>query len=349
MKVTDINGVKIYDLNAAKSLKQYLDEQKKTKSSLRKLRQNQDELELIADFEFNNTASNIKVSNDGAYMIASGVYPPRIKIFETSEMSVKCERGIDAEVLKLSILSDDYSKIAMLLHDRYIELHAQYGRHFRIRVPKVGRDMVYMPPSCDLVTVGASNEIYRLNLEQGRFLAPLESDSEEINCVTYSNSLHCLATGGIDGVVEMWSMDERNKLLEIPVKGHKAFENYDMSEITALQFSDDGMYLAIGNETGKVRLFDIRYPVPLFEKQHQYRLPIMNIRHHESSRTVMSQDKKIIKIYERDTGNLYTNVQPKKEINDFCVYKQSGLIFTACEQEKIGSYFVPSLGTAPKW
>ena len=295
----------------------HLDDIKQQKSKSRDKFKDEDELELIADFEFNNTASNIKVSNDGFYLVGAGVYPPRIKIFETQEMSVKCERGIDAEVLKLSILSDDYTKIAMLLHDRYIELHAQYGRHFRIRVPKVGRDMVYLPPTCDLVTVGASNEIYRLNLEQGRFLAPLESDSEEINSVVYNNKLHCLATGGIDGVVEMWSMDDRQKLVEIPVKDHKAFQNYDMSEITSLAFSDDGMYLAIGNEVGKVRLFDIRYPVPIFEKQHQYRLPIMNIKFHETSRTVLSQDNKIIKIFERDTGNLYTNLQPKKEINDF--------------------------------
>jgi hypothetical protein len=46
MKVTEINGIKTYDLNAAKSLKQYLDDQKNSKMSLRKLRQNDDELEL---------------------------------------------------------------------------------------------------------------------------------------------------------------------------------------------------------------------------------------------------------------------------------------------------------------
>lgn len=109
------------------------------------------------------------------------MYPPRIKIFETQEMSVKCERGIDAEILKLKILSEDYSKFALLLGDRNIELHAQYGRHYKTRIPKIGRDMVYLPATCDLVTVGAGNEIYRLNLEQGRFLGPLESSSPEIN------------------------------------------------------------------------------------------------------------------------------------------------------------------------
>jgi ribosome biogenesis protein ENP2 len=308
-----------------------------------------DKIELIADFEFNNVATNIEVSNDGYYLVGAGTYPPRIKIFETQEMSVKCERGIDAEVLKVKILSDDYSKIALLLGDRNIELHAQYGRHFRIRTPKIGRDMAYIPSSWDLVTVGAGNEIYRLNLEQGRFLGPLESDSPEINCCSYNPTLHWLATGGTDGVVEMWSMDDRQKLIELPIKNHKAFENFDTSEITALAFSDDGMHLAIGNEIGKLKLYDIRYPIPIFEKTHQYRWPIKKIAFHESSRTVFSMDKKIIKVYERDTGKLYTNVQTKKEVNDFALFKNSGMVFTACEEEKLGAYFLPSIGAAPKW
>ena len=349
MKVSEINGVKIYDLNTAKTISQYIDEAKKKKTKLNKLKGYENSIELIADFEFKNWATNIEVSKDGYYLVGAGTYPPRIKIFETQEMSVKCERGIDAEVLKAKILSDDYSKIALLLGDRNIELHAQYGRHYKIRTPKIGRDMTYLPSSCDLVTVGAGNEIYRLNLEQGRFLGPLESDSPEINWVTHNQTLNCIATGGIDGVVEMWSMDDRQKLIELPIKNHKAFENYDTSEITSLKFSEDGMYLAIGNEFGKVKLFDIRYPIPIFEKTHQYKLPIKKVDFHEKSRTVFSMDKKVIKIYERDTGKLFTNIQTKKEVNDFAIYRNSGMIFTACEEEKMGAYFLPSLGPAPKW
>jgi len=147
----------------------------------------------------------------------------------------------------------------------------------------------------------------------------------------------------------MWSMDDRQKLIELPIKNHSAFENYDMSEITSLAFSEDGMYLAIGNEFGKLKLFDIRYPIPIFEKTHQYKFPIKNIKFHESSRTIFSQDKKVIKVYERDTGKLYTNVQTKKDINDFALYPNSGMIFTACEEEKLGAYFIPSIGQAPRW
>ncbi len=69
----------------------------------------------------------------------------------------------------MQILSDDYSKLAFLCADRNIELHAQYGKHFKIRIPRFGRDICYNPYSADLYAVGATNEIYRLNLGMGRF------------------------------------------------------------------------------------------------------------------------------------------------------------------------------------
>eukprot|EP00345_Euplotes_harpa_P011689 CAMPEP_0168335636 /NCGR_PEP_ID=MMETSP0213-20121227/11033_1 /TAXON_ID=151035 /ORGANISM="Euplotes harpa, Strain FSP1.4" /LENGTH=328 /DNA_ID=CAMNT_0008340613 /DNA_START=687 /DNA_END=1669 /DNA_ORIENTATION=+ len=118
-----------------------------------------------------------------------------------------------------------------------------------------------------------------------------------------------------------------------------------MNEITSVAFSQEGMHLAIG----VIKLFDIRYPIPIFEKEHQYKFPIKKIQFHETSRTVFSQDKKVIKVFERDSGKVYTNIQTKKDINDFSLYKNSGMVFTACEEEKLGSYFIPNIGNAPKW
>jgi ribosome biogenesis protein ENP2 len=94
---------------------------------------------------------------DNNYILASGIYAPRIKIFETRELTMKCERGIDSEVIQMLSISEDYSKIALLCGDRNIELHAQYGRHFKIRIPRFGRDMIYNPHSADLMTVGEGN------------------------------------------------------------------------------------------------------------------------------------------------------------------------------------------------
>jgi len=114
------------------------------------------------------------------------------------------------------ILSDDFSKLVFLRTDRTIEFHAKFGHYYKTRLPKVrhdpqnffgpdwslttgqclqfGRDIAYHFPTCDLYTVGVTNEIYRLNLEQGRFLKPLESACPAINVRTPSAVMWSLLT-----------------------------------------------------------------------------------------------------------------------------------------------------------
>ena len=60
--------------------------------------------------------------------------------------------------------------------------------------------------------MGASNEIYRLNLDIGRFNPPLESSFEELTCVDYSKDLNCIAVGGIEGKVEFWNLETKNRV-----------------------------------------------------------------------------------------------------------------------------------------
>jgi ribosome biogenesis protein ENP2 len=76
-----------------------------------------------------------------------------------------------------------------------------------------------------LIAVGATNEIYRLNLDLGRFNSPLVSDCPEINCVDFSHDLNLIGVGGVDGNVEFWNLDNRNKVFTFnPMqKGNEAF------------------------------------------------------------------------------------------------------------------------------
>ena len=209
MRLSTLNGVKIYDMSSGKSLPEYMEEAKKRNIKLKSLDEYRNRIELIQDLDFAVASTRVRVSEDQGYIIASGVYPPRVKIFETRELGLKVERGIDAEIIQMRILSDDYSKIALLCDDRNIELHAQYGRHFKIRIPKFGRDMVYNPNTADIITVGASNEIYRLNLSLGRFQSPFISAAEELTCVAYTPRLELAATGSINSLVEFWDTKSR--------------------------------------------------------------------------------------------------------------------------------------------
>lgn len=317
---------------------------------LKQMAEYRNRVEIFNEFEFPVSAQNIQMSSDGHYMIATGVYAPMVKIYETSDLAMKCERGMDSEIVKMSIMSDDYSKLAFLQADRNIEIHAQYGKHYKIRVPRYGRDMQYIPFNADLAVCGASNEIWRLNLDQGRFLAPFETASPELTCLAYSKPLNLLACGGIDGVTEFWSMDGKTKVIDLPVKDHSAFTNYDLcGEVSALAFSDDGMNVAIGNENGKVRVFDLRYPIPKYELNLHYRKAVKTLKFHEKSRTLWTNDTKQIKIFEAESGKYFTTIQKKVQINDFEICHDSGLCLLACSEPKMSAFFIPQIGQAPEW
>jgi ribosome biogenesis protein ENP2 len=97
--------------------------------------------------------------------------------------------------------------------------------------------------------------------------------------------------------------------------------------VTAIQFSPDGLSLAAGNKEGKVYLYDLRYPVPLFNIKHSYKLPIKKIKFHNFSNNIITIDKKIAKYSNMKTGKGYTNIETKTEINDYDCYENSGLSF----------------------
>ncbi|CAB4019938.1 Nucleolar 10, partial [Paramuricea clavata] len=322
----------------------------------RRLLQNQDvdirrRIELIQDFEMPTASTNIEISQDENYILASGCYKPRVKCYDVSQMSMKFERCLDSDIVKFRILSDDYSKIVFLNCDRYVEFHAQYGRYYRTRIPKFGRDLVYHYPSCDLYLVGESSEVYRLNLEQGRFLNPLQTDSESINCCDLNPVHQLLAVGTSQGHVECWDPRSRTRVGQVDVATNNLgleSGSSQIPEVTAMKYCN-GLLLGVGTSTGHVLLYDIRSDKPVLVKDHQYGLPINSLAFQNDVNMVLSTDSKILKIWHRDSGKPFTAVEPGTSINNLCAYPNSGLIFMATEAPKMLIYYIPSLGPAPKW
>ncbi|XP_060089916.1 nucleolar protein 10 [Heteronotia binoei] len=350
MQVSSLNEVKIYSLSAGRSLPEWLSDRKKRALQKRDV-DIQRRIELIQDFDMPTVSTNLKVSRDGQYIMAAGTYKPRVRCYDTYQLSMKFERCLDSEVVTFDILSDDYSKIVFLLCDRYVEFHSQHGRYYRTRIPKFGRDFSYHYPSCDLYFVGASSEVYRLNLEQGRYLNSLQTDASE-NHVCDINSVHGLfATGTLEGKVECWDPRTRNRVgvLDCALSSLTADKQVDgLPAISALKF-DGAMNMAVGTSTGQILFYDLRSSNPLIVKDHQYGLPIKSIQFHNSLDLVISADSRIIKFWNKDTGKIFTSMEPEHGINDVCIYPNSGMLFTANEAPKMNIYYIPVLGPAPKW
>ncbi|KAF8553346.1 hypothetical protein OG21DRAFT_1510283 [Imleria badia] len=302
-----------------------------------------------------------------------------MRVWDLDELTLKFERHGDAENVDFIILSDDWTKTLHLQNDRTIELHTQSGFHYRTRIPRFGRAIAYHYPSCDALVSASGNEVYRLNLEQGRFMNPLVLHAQDgepilgVNCIDV-NPAHQLWAFGLDGhpSVQFWDPRSRSVVgvLQLPkgriarstgrakvmLPGVDDESTMDALAVTAIAARSDGLSYAIGTSTGHTLLYDIRSPRPFAFKDQGYGLPLKNVAWLEGGSRmagdgmVLSADKKVVKIWDRNTpASNFVSITPATDLNDIHHIPGSGLLLTANEGIKMASYYIPQLGPAPRW
>lgn len=334
--------------NVSRSLPDWI--AKKRKRALKNDIEYQNRIELIQDFEFSEASNKIKVSPDGQFAMATGTYKPQIHVYDFANLSLKFDRHTDCENLDFIILSNDWTKSIHLQNDRSIEFHTKGGIHYKSRIPKFGRSMAYNPANCDLIVGAAGNELYRLNLEQGRFLNPYVLDTNEgVNCVNI-NPVHGLISAGLeDGTVEFWDPRSRHRAAKLFVSEQLE----ESTQVTATAFRNDGLNFACGTSNGKSLIYDLRTSVPSMVKDQGYGFEIKKIiwldENEGDSDKILTTDKRIAKIWDRNDGKPFTSMEPSVDINDIEYIKNSGMFFMANEGIPMHTFYVPNLGPAPKW
>lgn len=150
----------------------------------------------------------------------------------------------------------------------------------------------------------------------------LSSEIEGVNCIDV-NPAHQLLSFGTqahgDGTVEFWDPRSRSALgsLKLPRSvifplGTNTSTDLDLAskvelEVTALSSRSDGLSLAVGTSSGHTLLYDLRSPKHFAIKDQGYGLPIKNVSWVEGGPKmagdglVVSADKKVIKIWDRNT------------------------------------------------
>lgn len=323
----------------------------------------------------------MRVSDDGEWVMSTGTYKPQIHVHNLSQLALSFERHTNTINETFQLLSSDWTKSIHLQTDRFVELHTAGGLHYRTRIPRYGRDLVYDRHSAEAlipsvgVNAEGSGEVYRLNLEVGRFMKSYEIDvggddtattgagslqgginAGSVNTASIAEDSHnLLAFGTSLGTVEFWDPRSRNRagILSAPTD---AFEG--RSEISALQFHRSGLELATGSASGLIHLYDLRSPVPILKKDQGYGYAIKNIIYLNSATSsraqtaepkILTSDKRIIKIWDASNGKHWTSVEPAVDINHVAWCKDSGMLLTANEGKQQHAFFIPQLGPAPRW
>ncbi|GAV26775.1 hypothetical protein PMKS-000231 [Pichia membranifaciens] len=352
LKSASTNDISVYQIsgtNVSKSLPDWLE--RKRKRSLKNDVDYQNRVELIQDFEFSESSNKIKVTRDGQYAMATGTYKPQIHVYDFSNLSLKFERHTDTENVDFLILSDDWTKSIHLQNDRSIEFQNRGGRDHKLRIPKFGRSLAYDDVSCDLYVGASGDEIYRLNLEQGRFMKPFQIESDRgVNSVDV-NTTHGLFSAGLeDGTVEFWDPRAKQRIIKLQIAEAKE----SGSEISCVKFANNSLNFACGTSDGMSMIYDLRTSHPLITKDQGYGFGIKKIiwleeSGNENLNLILTSDKKIAKIWNRDNGKPYAAMEPSVDINDIEHVPGSGMFLMANESIPMHTYYIPQLGPSPRW
>ena len=219
------------------------------------------------------------------------------------------------------------------------------------------------------VDVGGSDS----HVEGGNHALQGGIDAGSVNTASIAESSHNLCAFGTSlGTVEFYDARARRRvaLLPSPPSSSAAYAPPDPSdpfatanrtEITALTFAPNGLTFASGTSAGLTYLYDLRSPRPFLKKDQGYGYPIHTLQFlpapltssaHSTPFTdplILSSDKRIIKLWSSVTAEPFTAVEPAVDLNSIALYPDSGLILTANEGRAQHSFFIPSLGPAPRW
>ncbi|KAI9783627.1 MAG: Nucleolar protein 10 [Peltula sp. TS41687] len=381
MRLTIHSSVPVYTISGsstARPLPEWL--LRKRKRSLKNDPEFTNRVELLQDFEFEEASCCVRASDDGQWVMSTGTYKPQIHTHYLPHLSLSFARHTSTLNYTFLLLSSDYSKSLHLQTDRSLEFHTPQGCHYTTRIPRYGRDLKYDKRSAEALVpaVGVNGdgngEVFRLNLEVGRFMRGYEVDvgGDDLHSVGAGTLQGGIATGSVNtaavaeeshnllafgtscGTVEFWDARSRSRagVLSTPAE-------FDARpEVTALEFHRSGLNLAAGLSSGLIYLYDLRSPIPLLKKDQGYGYPIQTLtfltpstsfQGQDTEPKMLSADKKIIKIWNTDDGAPWTSVEPAVDLNSVAWCKDSGMILTANEGRQQHSFFIPQLGPAPKW
>ena len=377
MKLSNSSEVPVYTVSgpSSKSLPEWTSRRNQKSDPGRANR-----VELLQDFEFEEASQCIRISEDGEWVMSTGTYKPQIHTHCLPNLSLSWARHTEALNKTFIILSPDYSKTIHLQEDRSIEFHTPQGRHYSMRIPRYGRDLAYNRASAELLVpaVGVNKnglgEVFRISLEQGRFMRGYEIDvggddltssggrtmqgginTGGVNTAAIAEGSHNLMAFGTSmGTVEYWDSRSRTRAATL-----LAPQDQDgRPQVTALDFHRSGITTVVGTSNGLIYLYDLRSPIPTLKKDHGYGYPIQTLqfltptassRVQVSEPKVLSADKRILKIWDEQDGKPWTSVEPTVDINCVAWCKESGMFLMANEGRQQHAFFIPQLGPAPKW
>ncbi|XP_026683384.1 nucleolar protein 10-like [Diaphorina citri] len=199
-------------------------------------------IELIQDFEMPGVSTSVRISPDGQYVLSTGIYKPRVRCYETDNLSMKFERCFDSEVVTFEILSDDYSK---WLSERKRRKLLKSNVDIRRRIELI---QDFEMPANKWKTLEIFSPIFY-------------SSGSELNSIAINPVHQLICVGTIEGKVEAWDPRMKVKAGTLDCAFNCISNERDtvlegFPSISSLNFNGP-LTLGVGTHTGQILLYDI--------------------------------------------------------------------------------------------
>ncbi|KAF9764143.1 Nucleolar protein 10 [Nosema granulosis] len=288
------------------------------------------EIHQIKNFEYSVACTDMKLSESKKILTSIGTYRPSVKTHDLFNLSQKTERHLESDAVRVEPLDKDAEKLCVLRVDRFLEFHAKYGMHDRIRMPSLCFDVKLNKFKANVLCVGKSNEVYRFCLEKGRFESPYLTTIKAINSVSINN-VHGLI--GLCGEKKIQFIDQRTS----SIVSSTQFEH----DFTSMDFSENGIFFSTGTTEGDVMYFDLRSKTPLGRHSHQGEIKKIQV----VGRNTISTDDSSIKIFREEV--VLGEIKLRERINTFETC--GGVIFVGCDSPNMKTFYSTEFGDIPSW
>ncbi|OAG29967.1 ribosome biogenesis protein ENP2 [Nematocida displodere] len=297
---------------------------------------NSTEVCILHGFEFHSSCNTLEVTQDQETVIGTGSYKPCMAVFDLLGHTQKFERNTDEETIKIAALGQDWKKLALLHKTGKLEFHTQFGKYYTVDLPQECRDMKADLVRGEVLASGKEASIFRFTTVEGKFLAPIATKVSDIEGIALNTTHSLYGACGKGGEFEFIDARSQTSIRTSSLGSAAA---------TSCTFSEDGLLFGVGTHEGLSALYDLRSPKPLLEKDQNNDFPIKKIQ--IQKKTVITTDKKAVKVWSRQTGKTLASAEPGFQINASAT--SEGILFIGGDSPDMKTYYVPELGGIPKW
>ncbi|KAI4292543.1 ribosome biogenesis protein ENP2 [Pancytospora philotis] len=286
------------------------------------------EIDCIKSFDYPVACTGVCIAPDQRQIVTIGIYKPCIKVFDLNSMTMKLERAVVTDALKVVALRDDAEKFCVLRNDRALEFHARSGLHDVVRVPHQPKDILFNAFAAECYASGEYDAVYRFNLQQGRFLRDIEVAG--LTSLSLSPA-HGLLAGVSADAVHFIDTRSRTEVIRRPIESQ---------ELTAVSQSDSGISYAVATADAVLE-FDIRAEACVHKMAHEG--PASRLRY-SGKHIVYALGSRIFCALD---GSSTVCAELDFTVNDFDV--NEGLVVVGGEYEEMKCFKAPLLGAVPSW